>query len=82
MVYIISQKYEEISKEIDKQLQRGSTGIYAKGMYTNTDKMMLMCVGCKKWSCKNETNCNAVDSKAFIIISNARETWGKGFKGN
>ena len=30
MVYIISQKYEEISKEIDKQLQRGSTGDICK----------------------------------------------------
>lgn len=82
MVYIISQKYEEISKEIDKQLQRGSTGIYAKGMYTNTDKMMLMCVGARNEVARMKQIATQIDSKAFIIISNARETWGKGFKGN
>ena len=82
MVYIISQKYEEISKEIDKQLQRGSTGIYAKGMYTNTDKMMLMCVGARNEVARMKQIATQIDPKAFIIISNARETWGKGFKGN
>ena len=82
MVYIISQKYEEISKEIDNQLQRGSTGIYAKGMYTNTDKMMLMCVGARNEVARMKQIATQIDSKAFIIISNARETWGKGFKGN
>ena len=82
VVYIISQKYEEISKEIDKQLQRGSTGIYAKGMYTNTDKMMLMCVGARNEVARMKQIATQIDPKAFIIISNARETWGKGFKGD
>lgn len=82
MVYIISQKYEEISKEIDKQLQRGSTGIYAKGMYTNTDRLMLMCVGSRNEVAKMKQIATQIDPKAFIIISNARETWGKGFKGD
>ena len=82
MVYIISQKYEEISKEIDNQLQRGSTGIYAKGMYTNTDKMMLMCVGARNEVARMKQIATQIDPKAFIIISNARETWGKGFKGD
>ena len=82
MVYIISQKYKEISKEIDKQLQRGSTGIYAKGMYTNIDKVMLMCVGSRNEVAKMKQIATQIDPKAFIIISNARETWGKGFKGN
>ena len=80
VVYIISQKYEEIAKEIDKQLQRGSTGIYAKGMYTNTEKMMLLCVGSRNEIAKIKQIATQIDKKSFIIISNARETWGKGFK--
>ena len=82
MVYIISQKHEKIAKEIDNQLQRGSTGIYAKGMYTNTNKIMLMCVGSRNEVARMKQIATQIDSKAFIIISNARETWGKGFKGN
>ncbi len=82
IVYIISQKYEEISKEIDKQLQRGSTGIYARGMYTSTDRLMLLCVGSRNEVARMKQIATQIDPKAFIIISNARETWGKGFKEN
>ena len=80
VVYIISAKYQEISEEIDKQLQRGSTGIYAKGMYTNTDKIMLMCVGSRNEVARMKQIATQIDPKAFIIINNAREAWGKGFK--
>lgn len=79
-IFIISDNYRKIAKEIGKTVNRGSTGIYAKGMYTNEEKMMLLCVGSR-----NEVNlikkiATNIDSKAFIIISNAREILGKGFK--
>ena len=48
MVYIISEKYNEIAKKITEEVQRGTTGIYAKGMYTNSEKMLLLCVARKK----------------------------------
>ena len=44
MVYIISDKYSKIAEKITEKAQRGTTGIYAKGMYTNKDKMLLLCV--------------------------------------
>ena len=47
-VFIISEKHEEIGKKIALELARGTTGIYAKGMYTNKDKMILLCVIRKK----------------------------------
>lgn len=34
MIYIISDKYEEISKSINIEFKRGVTGINSKGMYT------------------------------------------------
>lgn len=80
MMFIISEKYEKIAREIGNQVDRGSTGIYAKGMYTNHDKMMLLCVGSRNEVAKIKNIAVSVDNKAFIIISNARETWGKGFK--
>ena len=30
-LFIVSDKYEEIATEIGKNIERGSTGIYAKG---------------------------------------------------
>ena len=80
MMFIISDKYKKIAKEIGDKVDRGSTGIYAKGMYTNEEKMMLLCVGSRNEIARIKQIAVSIDKKAFIIISNARETWGKGFK--
>ena len=82
MMFIISNKYKDIAKEIDIQLKRGSTAVYAKGMYTNEKRMMLLCVGNRNEIAKIKQIATQIDKQAFIIISNARETWGKGFKRN
>lgn len=34
MIYIISEKYQEISNTINIEFKRGVTGVYSKGMYT------------------------------------------------
>ena len=44
IMFIISEKYEEISKEIGILVKRGSTGIYSKGMYSGKQYVMLFCV--------------------------------------
>ncbi len=80
MMFIVSNKYKEIATEVGTKLGRGSTGIYAKGMYTREKKMMLMCVGARSEIAKIKQIATEMDPKAFIIIVNARETWGKGFK--
>lgn len=80
MMFIVSNKYEKIAKEISNKVERGSTAIYAKGMYTNEEKMMLLCVGSRNDIARIKEIALSIDNKAFIIISNARETWGKGFK--
>lgn len=82
MMLIVSNKYKEIAKEVGEQLQRGSTGIYAKGMYTKEKKMMLFCVGARNEVAKIKQIAVKIDPKAFIVIANAREAWGKGFKNN
>ena len=80
MMFIVSEKYEKIAEEIGKRVERGSTGIYAKGMYTNIEKMMLLCVASRNEIAIIKQIAVSIDNKAFIIISNARETWGKGFR--
>lgn len=80
MMLIVSNKYKEIAKEVGDKLQRGSTGIYAKGMYTKEKKMMLFCVGARNEVARIKQIAVKIDPKAFVVIANARETWGKGFK--
>lgn len=82
MMLIVSNKYREIASEVGESLQRGSTGIYAKGMYTKEKRMMLFCVGARNEVAKIKQIAVKIDPKAFIVIANARETWGKGFKSN
>ena len=80
IMFIISPKYNEIAKKIGKNINRGSTAIYSKGMYKQDDKMMLFCVGSRNDIRKMKDLAAQIDKKAFIVICNAREAFGKGFK--
>ena len=80
MMFIVSNKYKEIAQEIGQKLDRGSTAIYAKGTYTREKKMVLWCVASRGEVVKIKQIAQEIDPRAFIVISNAREAWGKGFK--
>lgn len=80
MAYIISDHYEAIASQIMKELDRGVTGISATGMYSNKEKKMLFCVVSKKEIVKLTEIVSQIDRKAFIIVSEAREVLGEGFR--
>lgn len=80
MMFIVSNKYKDIAKEIEDRLDRGSTAIYAKGMYTREKKMMLWCVASRGEVAEIKQIAQDIDPRSFIVISSAREAWGKGFK--
>ncbi len=80
MIFIVSDKYEEISKEISDKLERGSTAISAIGMYENIERKILWCVASKGEISKIRQIANDIDDKSFMSIFNAREVYGKGFK--
>lgn len=79
-MFIVSNKYKEIAEEIGKKLDRGTTGIYAKGMYTKEKKMMLWCVASRNEIAIIKDIAKRIDPASFVVISNAREAWGKGFR--
>ena len=79
-MFIVSSKYKEIAQEIGQKLDRGSTAVYAKGMYTRERKMMLWCVASRGEVAKIKQIAQEIDPRAFIVISSAREVWGQGFK--
>ena len=80
MIYIISSKNEIISKKINLEINRGVTGFYGKGMYTNFNKIIIMCVAKRRDVAKIKEIAKKIDKNAFIIISDAREVYGLGFK--
>ena len=80
VLFIVSEKYNEIAEIVGSEVHRGSTAIYAKGMHSNENRMMLFCVGSRNEIIQIKKIATTVDNKAFIVIFNARETWGKGFE--
>lgn len=80
IVYIISDNYKEISELINVVLDKGATEIYARGTYNKIDKRIIMCV-CKRQDVANiKSIAKKVDKKAFVIVVDAREVYGLGFK--
>ena len=80
LMIIVSNKSEEIAKQIDQNVARGSTGLYGKGMYTNENKLILMCAVYRKDVARIKIIAKEIDPKSFIVITNSREVVGQGFK--
>ena len=80
IVYIVSSKYEEIAKEIGSTIKRGSTSLSGKGMYRHEERNILMCVASRSEIREIRQIVNSIDKNAFVVISNAREVFGEGFK--
>lgn len=80
LVFIISSKNKEIAKEIGEKIQRGTTGIYGKGMYTNEEKIVLMCAATRRDIGRIKLIAKKIDYNCFMIVTNSREVVGLGFK--
>ena len=80
MIFIVSDKYEEIANSISEQLKRGSTAIYATGMYRKEEKKILWCVASRNQIVRIRQIAKSIDKNSFMTIFNAREAYGLGFK--
>ncbi len=80
LLFIISDKNEKIAEAIGEKIKKGSTGLYGKGMYSNQDKLILVCAAPRSDIAKIKELARDIDSHCFIILSNAREVFGEGFK--
>lgn len=80
LLLIVSNESEKIAKEIGEKVQRGVTGLYGKGMYTNENKIVLMCAASRRDIGKIKLVARSIDPRSFIIVTNSREVVGLGFK--
>lgn len=80
LLFIISDKNQEISDKIGQEVKRGVTGLYGKGMYSNKDKLVLICAASRNDISKIKNIAKDIDERCFIVVANAREVLGEGFK--
>lgn len=80
LLFIISDKNQEISNKIGQEVKRGVTGLYGKGMYSNKDKLILICAASRSDISKIKNIAKDIDERCFIVVANAREVLGEGFK--
>ena len=79
MLYIISDQSEIIAEKIMEKLGRGVTGLQGRGMYTNQDKTILICVISPREIARIKDVVLEADSRAFVIVNDSREVLGEGF---
>ncbi|TLS53116.1 YitT family protein [Paenibacillus antri] len=77
---VISERTQDISKQIMLELDRGVTLIPAKGAFTGQPKEMLYCVVYRHETRRLERIVRQADPRAFIIVSEVQDVLGEGFK--
>ena len=80
MVYIITNKQDEVRDAIYAEIDRGVTKLPAVGGYTGQDRPVLMVVVYQTEFTKLKQVIKTVDPTAFVIVSDAYEVLGEGFK--
>lgn len=80
MVYIITNKQEEIRDAIYTEVNRGVTKLPAVGGYTEQERPILLVVVYQTEFSKLKQVVKTVDPSAFVIVSDAYEVLGEGFK--
>lgn len=80
VAYIISDKAQAISDVIVRDLDRGVTVLRGEGAYSGSEKRVLMCAFKQKEIVSLKEMIFDIDKNAFIIVCNAHEVTGNGFK--
>ena len=80
LIYIISDKAENISKRLLEELDVGVTYLEGAGAYSGKEKQVIFCVMRKPLSPRAEQIVKEEDPLAFLIVTNATEIFGEGYK--
>lgn len=78
-VLVISHQAEVISQKVMAEMDRGVTGLDGRGMYTGSDRLVLLCVVDRRQLVALRSLVFAVDPEAFMITMDAAEVFGEGF---
>jgi len=76
---IISDKSQQIAERVMSEMERGVTSLKGRGMYSGTDRDVLLCVINRFESMTLRRIIFSIDPKAFVIVEKTHEVFGEGF---
>jgi hypothetical protein len=79
LTFIISDRAQEVTERILKEMNRGVTALSGTGMYTGHTHTILMCALAVTEVPQLKALVSAEDPKAFVVVSPAQEIFGRGF---
>jgi uncharacterized membrane protein len=79
LALVITSRAEAVSKRILTDLGRGVTAVQGKGMYTGSERSILMCALTVTEAHNLKSAVAKEDPQAFVIVSPAQEILGRGF---
>jgi len=80
MLYIISDRNGEIARQILGDLDRGVTFLKSRGGYSGREGELLLCAVRRYEVCKVGDIVRSIDPNAFVIVGDAGEISGEGFR--
>lgn len=80
LIYIISDNADCLTDSLLHEAEVGVTWLYGAGTFKSREKKIIMCVADKKKSLQVEEIVKKHDPEAFMIVSNATEIYGEGYK--
>ncbi|MBO5335739.1 MAG: YitT family protein [Lachnospiraceae bacterium] len=80
LIYIISDRAEEIAGRLLEELDLGVTYVKGSGAYSGKEKQVIMCVVKKPLAPKTEDVVKQEDPLSFMIVTSATEIYGEGYK--
>ncbi len=79
LALVVSSASEEICRHITHDMERGVTVLQAKGGFTGQDRPVLLCVLDRSEEPMLRSLVQAIDPKAFLVVSVASTVLGEGF---
>ncbi len=80
LLFIISDNIDGLKQFILHDLDRSATYIKSRGMYTDKDRDMIFLVVSRKEVRQVQHKIRDIDPKAFVVVTDAYDTFGEGFK--
>ncbi len=80
LIYIISDKSDELAKRLLDEVGVGVTYLRGEGAYSGIRKQIIMCVVRIQVAPQVEEIVKEEDGNAFMIVSSAAEIYGQGYK--